>query len=263
MRLIASPVCAIDSIRSLRCVVRNMWRVSSSSNCSIAIMLTGPSRSIFPRSAAIASSALSVALLGGDHRGVRRRQLVGRAGDRRTPSSSDSRSSASTTAASGVVWPVALELLDFDDDLVERRVDRVLAGVREVREIGFGGRARDVELRDHGADRVERGRARSLIAASSSSARDAQRRDRFTGGHAPSRAGRRARGTSASSCAWPAAMRRQLVDAPPACRRAPRRAPRRALELGARFFEPQLGRQRAGALDQRGMRGAGLRGPPA
>ena len=38
----ASPVCAIESSRSLRCVVRNVWRVSSSSNCSIAIMLTGP-----------------------------------------------------------------------------------------------------------------------------------------------------------------------------------------------------------------------------
>ena len=37
----ASLVCAIESIRSLRCVVRNAWRVSSSSNCSIAIMLTG------------------------------------------------------------------------------------------------------------------------------------------------------------------------------------------------------------------------------
>ena len=59
MRLIASVVCAIESTRSLRCVVRNAWRVSSSSNCSIAIMFTGPSRSIFARSAAIASSALS------------------------------------------------------------------------------------------------------------------------------------------------------------------------------------------------------------
>ena len=47
MRLIASLVCAIESTRSLRCVVRNTWRSSSSSNCSMAIMLTGPSRSIF------------------------------------------------------------------------------------------------------------------------------------------------------------------------------------------------------------------------
>src|SRR6185436_9786343 len=50
IRLIASDVWAIDSTRSFRCVVRNVWRVSSSSNCSIAIMFTGPSRSIFSRS---------------------------------------------------------------------------------------------------------------------------------------------------------------------------------------------------------------------
>ena len=47
IRVMASIVCAIESIRSLRCVVRKAWRVSSSSNCSMAIMFTGPRRSIF------------------------------------------------------------------------------------------------------------------------------------------------------------------------------------------------------------------------
>ena len=57
----ASPVCAIESSRSLRCVVRNVWRVSSSSNCSMAIMLTGPSRSIFFLRSAMTSSGVSSA----------------------------------------------------------------------------------------------------------------------------------------------------------------------------------------------------------
>ena len=55
----ASPVCAIESSRSLRCVVRNVWRVSRSSNCSMAIMLTGPSRSIFCLRSLMIASGLS------------------------------------------------------------------------------------------------------------------------------------------------------------------------------------------------------------
>ena len=51
MRAMASAVCAIESTRSFRWVVRNACRVSSSSNCSMAIMLTGPSLSILPRRA--------------------------------------------------------------------------------------------------------------------------------------------------------------------------------------------------------------------
>jgi hypothetical protein len=37
-------------------------------------------------------------------------------------------------------------MIDLGDHLVERRVDRVFARVREVRLIRFGGRARHVEL---------------------------------------------------------------------------------------------------------------------
>ena len=59
IRLIASPVAAIESRRSFRWTVRNVWRVSSSSNCSMAIMFTGPRRSIFALRAAMASSGVA------------------------------------------------------------------------------------------------------------------------------------------------------------------------------------------------------------
>ena len=52
-----------------------------------------------------------------------------------------------------------LHLLDFGAHVVERLVDGVEALLREVREIGFGGRARDVELggqRAHGVERAAR-----------------------------------------------------------------------------------------------------------
>ena len=56
---IASLVAAIESTRSLRCVVRNVWRDSRSSNWSIAIMLTAPIRSILARRSATISSGVS------------------------------------------------------------------------------------------------------------------------------------------------------------------------------------------------------------
>ena len=49
--------------RSLRCAVKNVWRDSRSSNCSIAIMLTAPMRSIFARRSATISSGV---ITGGD-----------------------------------------------------------------------------------------------------------------------------------------------------------------------------------------------------
>src|SRR5436189_13422 len=55
----------------------------------------------------------------------------------------------------------ALELIDFGDHLVEGRVHRILTGVREVRQICFGRRARDVELGHDRADCIE-GAARFL-----------------------------------------------------------------------------------------------------
>ena len=52
--------------------------------------------------------------------------------------------------------PVRFHLLDFGADGVERHVDGVEALLREVRQLRFRGRARDVELGGERADRVER-----------------------------------------------------------------------------------------------------------
>ena len=235
MRLIASLVCAIESTRSLRCVVRNAWRVSSSSNCSIAIMLTGPSRSIFARSVAIASSALSARCSRGDDGGVgcesRRsagrlvcqlRRLLG--ADRRR--------------ASGVAWPSRSSCSTSSDDLVERRLDRVLAGVREVRQVGFGGRARDVELGDDGANRVERA-ARVLDRGFVLVGPGAQRRHRVVGGMHVADAARRARGRRRRAALRRRRSRRAaIVDAAPRLVELGGERRGALLELGGRFLEP-------------------------
>ena len=161
MRLIASLVCAIESTRSLRCVVRNAWRVSSSSNCSIAIMLTGPSRSILPRSAAIASSGREagrrLAHAGLSHGGglaiERRREdvvrlvlcLVGRLlGLLRRD-----------CACVGHGGAVAFELFHFGEHVVERRLHHFQALRGKVVQIAFRCRAQHLELRGLGSHRVE------------------------------------------------------------------------------------------------------------
>ena len=64
-------------------MVRNVWRSSSSVNCSMAIMLTGPSRSIFFFNWAMASSGVQGRLRGRGAGGVagrsarRSRDVVG------------------------------------------------------------------------------------------------------------------------------------------------------------------------------------------
>ena len=264
MRLMASLVCAIESTRSLRCVVRNAWRVSSSSNCSIAIMLTGP-------------EPLDLAAQRGDRfLGAQRRAAwppprQGPASKAATlprvtvrasvmPSSSVS-SSASTTAASGVVSPVALELIDFDDDLVERGVHGVLARVRQMREVGFGRRARDVELGDHRADRVE------------DAARVLDRRFELVGARTQRRAPPR-RWSSTARGAHPArARRRPAALRPPRWRRPARRRaawprPSSSTSAAARAASSSapassrrvhFDRQGAGSLHERGVRRAGFR----
>ena len=55
------------------------------------------------------------------------------------------------------VLPFALELFDFGEHLVECRLHAVEARRREVREVGLGGDAGDIERRHGGADRLERG----------------------------------------------------------------------------------------------------------
>ena len=149
------------------------------------------------------------------------------------------------TRASGVAPPVALELLDFDDDFVERRVDGVLAGVREVRQVGFGGRAGDVELgrrRRGSLERAARVLDRRLVLVGL--ARSAG--DRLVGGRAPSSRSASSARTSASSCASPATIaarssstRRRVSSSSAAS------APRALLELGAGFLEPLRLRRRA------------------
>ena len=101
----------------------------------------------------------------------------------------------------------ALELVDFRQDVVERRLDRVEAGGREMREIAFGGGARDVELGDERPGSIRASPRAVLIDDSScSSARDAKSRTRRRRRSAPRTAAHRAPVTSASSCASPAAI---------------------------------------------------------
>ena len=155
MRRIASPVAAIESTRSLRCVVRNRWRDSSSSNCSMAIMFTGPSRSILSRSFAMASSAVR----------------LGRASASQAPAAApDAATSAGWRFAAlfaallrllgrdgaGVrhCGAVALHLFDFGEHLVERGLHG-FGGLRgEVREVALGRGPRDLETRHVRADRL-------------------------------------------------------------------------------------------------------------
>ena len=144
--------------------------------------------------------------------------------------------------------------LDLGRDLVERRLHRLDAGGGEVRQVRFGGRPRDVELRRLGAHALERAagladarlvlveRRRAASGTRSSAVADA------------ARAARRTRAGPASSAASAVDDRlAQLL----AARRASAADPRAAcvdarLELAAGLLEPpDLGGERAGALDQR------------
>ena len=115
-----------------------------------------------------------------------------------------------------------------------------------MREIGFGGRARDVELGDDGADRFERAarlfdRRFELVGAAAQRRRPPRRPSSRS-----SRSASSAR-TSASSCALPADDRRaQLLDAPPRLVELAGERGGALFELGAGFLEPlHFDRQRA------------------
>ena len=116
-------------------------------------MFTGPRRSILARRRAIASSALSV----------------------RSAAASAALGSAVSAAARDrpalfqflcfvckdhpdvrLQFAVALERIDFGQNLVERRLNGLDAGQREVGQVAFSGRAGDVELGDERPRRFER-----------------------------------------------------------------------------------------------------------
>ena len=157
IRLIASLVCAIESTRSLRCVVRNAWRVSSSSNCSIAIMLTGPRRSILRAQRGDRFFGAQRALLGG-RRPPRRPSPVGRPARRASSlvgllGADDARRRASTL-------PSRSSSLDLDDDLVERGLTASTQVCARCDEVAFGGGAGDVELGRRRRESIRARRAR-------------------------------------------------------------------------------------------------------
>ena len=229
-------------------------------------MLTGPSRSILARSRAMASSALSALLLGGDDGrvGSRRASSVDRRpasspaalvlrlvqiGRRRSRARRASRSPAASSAATSASTSSSVDLHGVD------------AGLREVRQVALGRGARDVELGDRRAQRVvrtarrrgcrprsRRRRARSAVTASSASRTvSLQRVERAHVGvelrlaldHRERAAPRRARSVVSRSAA--------SVDGPD-------------FELRERLLEPlHFGRQRDRTLDQAGVRRAGFR----
>ena len=246
MRLIASLVCAIESIRSLRWVVRNAWRVSSSSNCSIAIMLTGPSRSILRaarrwplrRSASCALQPRCSA-------------------DRDIPGSATARPSpgvlrlvgADEPAQSGVTLARSLRAPRLRRAPRRASPARVDAARGEMREVAFGGGPRDVELADRGAQRFER------------AARDADRRLRVRPPDAQRRRPHRRRWHVRAQrleradvvvelrFAATIAVRRSLDALTRASRARAESAAARASSSSDRLFEPQhfggTGRRRA------------------
>ena len=159
IRLMASDVCAIDSTRSVRCVVRNTWRFSRSSNCSMAIMFTGPSRSIF--------ALQRDDRLFGAHRCRRRalrpeRQRPPRAAhSRQSPavasSSSDSGSGSSAVmaAASGVASPACSIASTSASTSSSETCTASRHSLRQMREVALRRGAGDVELRGFGANPFE------------------------------------------------------------------------------------------------------------
>ena len=168
------------------------------------------------------------------------------------------------TRASGVRSPALLELVHFSAHLVERRLHGVEARRREMREIAFGGRARDVELGDERADRFERA-ARDLERASCSSVAIRSADTDVVGllhvhpQRVEDRARRRRAALHRSTMAAP-----QLLDAPPRRLELGGQRGRPRVELGRRFLEAlDFGGETRGALDHRGVRGARFGGAPA
>ena len=76
---------------------------------------------------------------------------------------------------------LALELIDLDEHLVERRLDRIEARLREVGEIALGGRARRRRDRRRRRGSFPEPARASLMGASCSSVRVRSADDRFVG----------------------------------------------------------------------------------
>ena len=261
MRLIASPVAAIESTRSLRCVVRNTWRVSSSSNCSMAIMFTGPSRSILSRER-------GDGFFGGEARATApasssRRCRIARSRRRPARSPSSPLSSGSSAAiARGIRHrrAVPLHLLDFGEHLVERGLHGLGTPARRgARDRSRPWRARSraratsartaSSVRTRLADRALSRASASACAAvtTSSSARTAARSSSSARMSASS-----ARTPSAIASSRPRALLILLV-------RARRAAARRALRARAR--PPRAAALRASSADARSS--SARRAPPS
>ena len=150
--------------------------------------------------------------------------------------------------------PRRFELLDLAEHLVERGIDGILAGVREVRQIAFGRRPRDVELRDDGADRVERA-ARFPDRGLALVARRAKRGDALVGAHdGPAKVVE----IADVGVELPLAGHNrfpQLAHAAPRFLELDRERRGARFDLRRCFLEPlHFGRQRAGPLDERRMR---------
>src|SRR5438094_903423 len=150
--------------------------------------------------------------------------------------------------------PRRFELLDLAEHLVERGIDGILAGVREVRQIAFGRRPRDVELRDDGADRVERA-ARFPDRGLALVARRAKRGDALVGAHDGAA---KVVEIADVGVELPLAGHNrfpQLAHAAPRFLELDRERRGARFDLRRCFLEPlHFGRQRAGPLDERRVR---------
>ena len=170
IRLIASAVWAIESTRSLRCVVRNPCRVFELVELldrhhvdgAQPIDLRAQSRNRF-----LGAKGL---LLSSENRGAWSRQIARIVNRDVTCAVAGSDAQAGVAALVRSILrivdtktasirrgaPLALHLLHFDHDLVQRRLNRVDARIGQMREVPLSGRARDVELGHDGTDRIER-----------------------------------------------------------------------------------------------------------
>ena len=125
-------------------------------------MLTGPRRSILARSAAMASSALTARAAPPPPR--RRRDRSGprapvspkpSSGEGGSRTSSSSGSSTASMRASGIAWPSRSSCSTSTTTSSSVALTASSQVCRQMREIGFRGRAGDVELRHDGAHAVE------------------------------------------------------------------------------------------------------------
>ena len=169
-------------------------------------MLTGPSLSILPRSSAMASSAVMRPAADGVPRAGSARLRIGCGLGQRSSSLfvRVRRFGRADGGDVGLDLAGRLHLLDFGAHVVERQVDRIEALLCEVRQIGFCGRARDVELRGQAREpRRARGARRE---SSLPAARSRLERQRLVVGlrASSSRSSSSAR-TSSSIRRWPSA----------------------------------------------------------